>query len=56
MTAPRSPVGRKIRDFDWENDNFREGEIQDRNGSLSYVEYEDGHSEWIGNEQIEYLD
>lgn len=51
------PIPRRLpyraRTFDWDRLEEREIEVLERNGSLAYVEFENGDRDWIGREQIE---
>ena len=38
--------GDNVRFFDWDSSEYRDAEVLDRNGSLVYVETEDGETHW----------
>lgn len=42
--------------FDFDRNEHRECEVQERNGNLVYVEYLDGSTEWVDHQSVENRD
>lgn len=42
--------------FDFDQKEYRPCEVLDTNGNLTYVEFEDGSTDWVDNQSIEHRD